>query len=64
MDKFMNKITQFFREAKAELKKVNWPNRQQTIRYTLLVISLSVGVALFLGFLDYIFSYLLKTFIL
>jgi len=59
----MNKIVQFFKEAKAELLKVNWPSRQQTINYTLMVIAISIVVALFLGGLDYFFSYILKTFI-
>jgi preprotein translocase subunit SecE len=59
----MNKITQFLREAKAELLKVNWPSRQQTINYTLMVIAISIVVALFLGGLDYFFGYILKTFI-
>ncbi|MFA6382896.1 MAG: preprotein translocase subunit SecE [Parcubacteria group bacterium] len=59
----MNKITQFLREAKAELLKVNWPSRQQSINYTLMVIAISIVVALFLGGLDYFFGYILKTFI-
>jgi len=59
----MNKITQFLKEAKAELLKVNWPSRQQTINYTLMVIAISIVVALFLGGLDYFFGYILKTFI-
>ncbi|HFC36118.1 MAG TPA: preprotein translocase subunit SecE [Candidatus Moranbacteria bacterium] len=59
----MKKIIQFIREAKAELMKVNWPTKQQTINYTLIVIGVSVAVALFLGSLDYIFSAILKRFI-
>jgi preprotein translocase subunit SecE len=59
-----NQITQFFKEAKAELLKVNWPNRQQTINYTLMVVGISIAVAIFLGGLDYFFSYILKTFII
>jgi preprotein translocase subunit SecE len=59
-----NKITTFLREAKEELLKVNWPNRQQTINYTLIVIGISIAIALFLGGLDYVFSYILKTFII
>ena len=51
-------------EAKTELSKVNWPTKQQTINYTLTVIGISLAVAFFLGGLDFIFEYLLKTFIL
>ena len=60
----MNKIITFLREAKAELLKVNWPSKQQIINYTLTGIGISIVVAIFLGALDYFFSYLLKTFIL
>ncbi|MDR3558934.1 MAG: preprotein translocase subunit SecE [Candidatus Pacebacteria bacterium] len=60
----MNSITQFLKEAKAELEKVNWPSREQTINYTLIVIGISLATAAFLGGLDWIFQTLLKTFIL
>jgi preprotein translocase subunit SecE len=60
----MQKITQFLKEAKAELMKVNWPTRKQAINYTLIVIGISLAVAFFLGSLDYLFSYILKVYIL
>ena len=60
----MNKLTTFLREARAELMKVNWPNKRQAINYTILVIGISIAGAIFLGGLDYVFSYLLKTFII
>ena len=59
-----NQVTTFLKEAKAELLKVNWPNKKQTINYTMLVIGISILGAIFLGSLDYVFSYLLKTFII
>ena len=60
----MDSITQFLKEAKAELEKVNWPSREQTINYTLIVIGISLATAAFLGGLDWIFQALLKVFIL
>ena len=60
----MNRIIQFLKEAKAELQKVNWPTKQQTINYTLIVIGISLGMAMFLGGLDYIFEIILKNFVL
>ena len=60
----VKKLKIFLVEAKAELTKVNWPSRKQTVNYTLLVIGLSVVVALFLGGLDYGFSFLMKTYII
>jgi len=57
------KIIIFFREVKSEVKKVNWPTKKETIRYTLVVIGISLFVAIFLGGLDFIFDTLLKSFI-
>ncbi len=47
-----------------EIKKVNWPTRQQAIRYTLIVLGISLGVALLLGGLDFLFTLLLEEFVL
>jgi preprotein translocase subunit SecE len=60
----MGKITQFLREAYAEMKKVSWPSREQTIQYTVVVIAISLAVALFLGILDYMFGSFIKDVIL
>lgn len=59
----IKKILQFIVEAKAELMKVNWPTKRQTLNYTLIVVGVSLIVALYLGGLDYIFSTILKKFI-
>ena len=61
---FMNKISNYLKEVRLELAKVNWPSRDETIRYTAVVIGVSVALALFLGGLDYVFSWLLNRFIL
>lgn len=58
-----NKITTFLKEVRLEMKKVNWPNRQETIRYTLIVIGISVAVAIYLGGLDFIFTTILNKFV-
>ena len=60
----MNKVMQFLLEAKAEMLKVNWPTKKQTVNYTALVVAVSVVVAGFLGGLDSIFGYILRTYII
>ena len=60
----MDKLIQFLREAKAELMKVNWPTKAQTINYTLIVIGISIAIAIFLGSLDYFFEYLIRVFVI
>lgn len=52
----LQKITDYFRESVAELRKVTWPTRRQTINDTIKVVALSLGVAAFLGALDYVFN--------
>ena len=49
-------IVNFLKEVREELRKVAWPNREQTIRYTTLVIIVAVAVGLFLGGLDAILT--------
>lgn len=52
----MNKLTNYVKESVAEMKKVTWPTKKETYNYTLLVIGISLGVAIFLGILDYLFT--------
>ena len=52
----VNKIIEYLKASIEEMKKVAWPTKKETYNYTLLVISISVGVALFLGLLDIVFS--------
>ncbi|MCR4305469.1 MAG: preprotein translocase subunit SecE [Candidatus Daviesbacteria bacterium] len=52
----MPNIFGFINEVKEELLKVAWPSREQTIRYTVLVILVAAVVGLFLGGLDYVLT--------
>lgn len=52
----MNKLTNYIKDSVTEMKKVTWPTKKETTNYTLLVIGISLGVALFLGLLDYLFT--------
>ena len=52
----------FLKEVRLEMKKVNWPSRSETIRYTLIIVGVSLVVAAFLGGLDYLYSTLLNKF--
>lgn len=45
----------FLREVVAELKKVTWPTRAETIKLTFIVVFLSVLVGSFIGLLDFTF---------
>ena len=59
-----NKIINFLKEVRIEMRKVNWLTRKETIKYTYIVIIISIIMAIFLGILDFIFITLLDRFIL
>ncbi len=61
---FTEKISSFFKEVYVELRKTNWLRRSEVLRYTLMVLGVTIVTATFLGGLDYIFSTLLKSFVL
>lgn len=52
----MSQFTQYLKDTRAELRHVAWPTQAQTIVYTVLVALISVGIALYLGLFDYIFT--------
>lgn len=62
--KILSKIASFLKETKVEIKKVNWLTRKEVVKYTLIVIGLSFVVAIFLGGLDFLFTFLISKFLL
>jgi len=52
----LEKIKNYFKEVKVEMSKVEWPSKDTTIKYTLIVIGVSAATAVFLGALDYFFG--------
>jgi preprotein translocase subunit SecE len=50
----MKKIILFFQESFAELKKVTWPNREEVIASTKVVLLSTLLIALLLGLVDFI----------
>ena len=46
----------FASEVQTELKKVYWPNRQETLAFTYVVIFVVGFVAIYLGLVDYVLS--------
>ena len=58
-----NRMKRFFEESRQEIRHVNWPTRSEAIRLTTIVIGIALGLALFLGFFDWLFTNLIKHFI-
>lgn len=59
----VQKIQVFFKEVYVELRKTNWLSRAEVLRYTLVVLAATIIVAALLGGLDYVFSTLVKSFL-
>ena len=55
VEKF-NKVGKFLKETKGELQRVSWPNRQQVIRFTSVVVVTTFIVAIYLGIWDWVLS--------
>jgi preprotein translocase subunit SecE len=53
------KFTEYVKETRAEMNHVTWPSREQTVRFTLMVIIVCVVIAALLGLSDFVFSKLL-----
>ncbi|PIR80439.1 MAG: preprotein translocase subunit SecE [Candidatus Levybacteria bacterium CG10_big_fil_rev_8_21_14_0_10_35_13] len=54
----------FLKEVTDELKKVVWPNREEVIRLTAVVLVVSIIVGLYLGGADFILTKIVETIIL
>jgi len=54
--KIINSIMSYFKESRQELKKVAWLSRKEVTSHTWVVIGMSLGVAVLLGAVDYLFN--------
>jgi preprotein translocase subunit SecE len=54
-----NAVVRTFREVRAEMKKVVWPTREETIRLTVVVIIVSFLISVILFAADSVFQFLL-----
>jgi len=50
----LKKIFSFFKESRAELKKVNWPSREEVLTSTRVVIISILIIAAVVALMDYV----------
>ncbi|MBU3188618.1 preprotein translocase subunit SecE [Clostridium bowmanii] len=53
-------MSKFFRELKAEAKRITWPSKKDTKKSTIAVVSFSFIFVVLVGLLDYGFNNLYK----
>lgn len=56
----MNKVTSFFRDVFSEMRKTSWPKSKELSKYTVVVVSTVVIMALFFVAVDYGISELFR----
>ncbi len=57
---YVDKAKQFFNEARQELKKVTWPNKQRIAASTWVVLAMVIFMAIFFGIADYALGKFIK----
>ncbi len=55
-----NRIVQYIRETRAELRKVVWPTREEAINLTAIVVGTIVVMSAFFGVVDYLLTQLFR----
>lgn len=50
-------LVRYLRESKEEMQKVTWPSKQETTKYSILVVVLCLIIATFFGGLDWLLNF-------
>lgn len=57
----MRKLGNFIKEARMELKKVEWPNKEEVVNSTIVVLISIVIVSVGLGAMDFLLTFFVKS---
>lgn len=55
-----DRLIDYFKDTRGELRKVSWPTREAATRLTLIVLAVTTVMAIILGALDFIFATLIR----
>ena len=56
----IKKVSKFFTEAKIELKKVTWPSKEEVKGSTIVVLTITGLLGVYIGAVDFILSNVIK----
>lgn len=56
----IERVTRYFREVLVELRKVDWPSRQEITAMTIVVIVVLMAMSIYLGLWDLLFGWLFQ----
>lgn len=57
-------VKEYFVGASKEFQSIKWPTLPDTRTLTITVVAMSLVVAVFLGFFDYLFVFILQNFVI
>ncbi len=55
-----NALVRYFKETRAEIRKVSWPSREEATNLTVIVLGVTIAMAIFLGAVDLVFATLIR----
>jgi preprotein translocase subunit SecE len=58
--RWYKRLRNFLRDVRAELKKVTWPQRNEVVSTTIVVIAATIFFGFYLFFMDIIFSWVIS----
>lgn len=58
---FFDKIKNFFKGLKSEIRKISWPTREQTLKQTAAVVLISAVMCGFIRLIDVIAQFIIGT---
>ncbi len=58
--RLIDRLTEYLKDTRGELRKTSWPTREQATNLTLIVLAVTIVMAAFLGALDFVFAQLVR----
>jgi preprotein translocase subunit SecE len=55
--KLFDRVREYLKDTRGELRKTSWPTRKQATNLTLIVLAVTIVMAMFLGALDFVFAH-------
>lgn len=56
----IRQVRDFVEEVQVEMRRVSWPDREQLRNTTLVVLAFVIALGLVIGFMDTVFSWLVR----
>ncbi len=58
--RLIDRLIEYFKDTRGELRKTSWPTREQATNLTLIVLAVTIVMAAFLGALDFVFAQVIR----